>query len=402
MKYLDQFSTEIFQGIRGINTKKIQYVDFFAGCGGMSYGFHLASKVFQNILNVGAFDIDEHANKTYEKNFGVKPINIDLGTSNAREITAHIKNHGYTEADPIVVIGCAPCQGFSSHRKKDPRKDTRNSLVSKFAEIAVGLNAEFIIMENVPDLLSEKHKIHYDQFEKTLKSAGYRINVKIVNMADYGVAQARFRTLVLASKEFTPSIPEPAVNKQSYYTVYDAIGHLPPLSAGEKCISDEMHITSKHRPETVNIIKQVPKDGGSRPRGVGPQCLDKVAGFYDVYGRLAWKKPSITITARCRTPSCGRFSHPEQDRGLSVREAALLQGFPPDFAFEGPFDDKFKQIGNAVPPIFSRILANHVLRIITTTDEMIDATVEKQRKFKSYSSIIAHVKSEKEKNNEPN
>jgi DNA (cytosine-5)-methyltransferase 1 len=402
MKYLSQFSAEIFQDIAEIKTNKIQYVDFFAGCGGMSYGFHLASKISEKIKNVGAFDVDEHANKTYEKNLGTRPINIDLGSSSAKEITAHMKKNGYTEEDPIIVIGCAPCQGFSSHRKKDPRKDTRNSLVAKFAEIAVGLNADFIIMENVPDLLSDKHKRHYGQFEKTLKSAGYRINVKIVNMADYGVAQARFRTLVLASKEFTPPIPEPIVDRQNYYTVYDAIGHLPKLSAGEKCIIDGMHITSKHRPETINIIKEVPKDGGSRPRGVGPKCLDKVAGFYDVYGRLAWKKPSITITARCRTPSCGRFSHPEQDRGLSVREAALLQGFPPDFAFEGPFDDKFKQVGNAVPPIFSRILASHVLRIITTTDEMNDATVEKQRRFKSYSSIIAHVKSEKEISNEPN
>lgn len=397
MKYLNQFSTEIFQDITGIKTKRIQYVDFFSGCGGMSYGFHLASKIFTKIKNVGAFDIDEQANKTYEKNFGVKPINIDLGNAKAQKITAHLKSNGYTEENPIIVIGCAPCQGFSSHRKKDPRKDTRNSLVAKFAEIAVGLNANLIIMENVPDLLSEKHKRHFGRFEKTLKSAGYKINVKIVNMADYGVAQARFRTLVLASKEFTPPMPESIVDKKDYYTVYDAIGHLPPLSAGEKCIIDEMHITSKHRPETVNIIKQIPKDGGSRPKGVGPQCLDKVAGFYDVYGRLAWKKPSITITARCRTPSCGRFSHPEQDRGLSVREAALLQGFPPDFAFVGPFDDKFKQVGNAVPPLFSRMLASHVLRIMTTTNEMIDATVEKQRKFKSYSSIIAHVKSEKSK-----
>jgi DNA (cytosine-5)-methyltransferase 1 len=397
MKYLKQFSTDIFKGIKTSKSRKIQYVDFFAGCGGMSYGFHLASRFMPQIRNVGAFDIDEHANKTYENNFGVKPFNIDLGNSSTQEIKDLLKTNGYAETDPVIVIGCAPCQGFSSHRKKDPRKDARNSLVGKFAEIAIGLNADFIIMENVPDLLSVKHKRHYDQFEKTLKTAGYKINVKIINMADYGVAQARFRTLVLASKEFTPSIPESIVGRLDHYTVYDAIGHLPPLSAGQKCMLDEMHITSKHRPETVEIIKQVPKDGGSRPRGVGPQCLDKVSGFYDVYGRLAWKKPSITITARCRTPSCGRFSHPEQDRGLSVREAALLQGFPPDFHFSGPFDDKFKQVGNAVPPLFSRVLASHVLRIMTVAEKNVDAIIEKQKKFKSYSSIIAHVKNEKDK-----
>ncbi len=396
MNYLEQFAKDIFSDIKIATTKEIQFVDFFAGCGGMSYGFHSASKFIPNLKNVGAFDIDEHANKTFETNYGIKPFNIDLGNSNTDDIKKLLKANGYTEKEPIIVIGCAPCQGFSSHRKKDSRKDTRNSLVGKFAEIATGLNADFIIMENVPDLLAIKHKKHYEQFEKTLKDAGYKINVKIVNMADYGVAQARFRTLVLASKEFTPSIPEAIIDKKDHYTVKDAIGHLPNLAAGEKCSTDAMHITSKHRPETIEIIKQVPKDGGSRPKGVGPKCLDKVDGFYDVYGRLPWNKPSITITARCRTPSCGRFSHPEQDRGLSVREAALLQGFPPEFEFQGPFDDKFKQIGNAVPPLFSRVLASHVLRIITNKVKSNDAPVEKQRKFKSYSSIIAHVKNKKD------
>jgi DNA (cytosine-5)-methyltransferase 1 len=392
MKFLDQFSEDFFRGVTLPESKRIQYVDFFAGCGGMSYGFHVASKSYRNIKNIGVFDLDEHALKTYEMNFGIKPSRIDLGKSDLKTIKNILRSNGYIQSDPLVVIGCAPCQGFSSHRKKDPRKDARNSLVGKFAEIATRLNADMIVMENVPDLLSSKHRRHFDQFEKILKRAGYKINVKIVNMADYGVAQARFRAVILAAKSFTPSLPQPVISGPGYFTVKDAIGHLPPLLAGGRCILDAMHVTSRHRPETVKIIKQVPKDGGSRPRGVGPKCLDKVAGFYDVYGRLAWHKPSITITARCRTPSCGRFSHPVQDRGLSVREAALLQGFPPDFEFSGPFDDKFKQIGNAVPPLFSRVLARHILQIMTRDGDRPDAAVETRKKFKSYSSIIAHVK----------
>ena len=151
-----------------------------------------------------------------------------------------------------------------------------------------------------------------------------------------------------------------------------------------------MHITSKHRPETIEILKKVPKDGGNRPHGVGPECLDKVAGFYDVYGRLAWDKTAVTITARCRTPSCGRFVHPEQDRGLSVREAALLQGFPEDFYFEGPFDDKYKQIGNAVSPIFSARLAGHVLSMLSGRNHGETDTEIHESEFGSYSGKIAH------------
>ncbi|MCZ7685226.1 MAG: DNA cytosine methyltransferase [Sandaracinaceae bacterium] len=129
-----------------------------------------------------------------------------------------------------------------------------------------------------------------------------------------------------------------------------------------------MHITSRHRAATIDLLRLIPHDGGSRrslPDGVGPDCHRKVDGFRDVYGRLWWDRPAVAITARCRTPSCGRFAHPSQDRGLSVREAALLQGFPANFDFAGPFDDKYKQIGNAVSPIFARSLAEHIARAWT-------------------------------------
>lgn len=372
-----------------IPNQTYDFVDFFCGCGGMSYGFHKIGEKTGRFRWAGAFDIDKHAMKTYETNFDCSPTSMDLGKATIDEIKNSIHREGDNE---LIVIGCAPCQGFSSHRKKDPRKDARNSLIGRFAEIAVALEPKLIIMENVPDLLAKKHWHYYEAFKSTLEQAGYHIAVKILNMADFGTPQARFRTVLLASREFTPSLPEPVFTPATYRTVRDAIGWLPPLAAGEACKEDPMHVTSKHRKETIEILRQVPKDGGSRPRGIGPACLDKVNGFYDVYGRLAWDRPSVTITARCRTPSCGRFAHPEQDRGLSVREAALLQGFPPDFIFEGPFDDKFKQIGNAVSPIFSMRLAAHILTLLAGMNlreitEYIDMPY-----FKSFSSIIAHIR----------
>lgn len=370
-----------------IPEKEYDFVDLFCGAGGMSYGFHEMEKLTGRFKWAGAIDIDKHAIATYERNYGNKPQNLNLGDAGIEEIKGALELH---EGNELILIGCAPCQGFSSHRKKDHRgPDSRNTLVGRFAEIAVQLNPKLIIMENVPDLLAKKHWHHFQAFKDTVEAAGYHIAVKILNMANYGTPQSRFRTVLIAAKDFIPTLPEPVYGPENYRTVRDAIGNLPPLKAGEADPDDPMHITSKHRKETVEILKQVPKDGGNRPRGIGPQCLDNVNGFYDVYGRLAWDKTAVTITARCRTPSCGRFAHPEQDRGLSVREAALLQGFPDDFYFEGPFDDKFKQIGNAVSPIFSTRLAGHVLTLLAgenhaQAEEKIDGPT-----FKSYSGMIA-------------
>jgi DNA (cytosine-5)-methyltransferase 1 len=257
-----------------------------------------------------------------------------------------------------------------------------------------------IIMENVPDLLAKKHWHHYQAFKDTVEAARYHIAVKILGMADYGTPQSRFRTVLIAARDFIPTLPEPVLSPDQYRTVRDAIGTLPPLKAGGKDPDDPMHITSRHRKETIEILKQVPKDGGNRPQGVGPECLDRVAGFYDVYGRLAWEKTAVTITARCRTPSCGRFVHPEQDRGLSVREAALLQGFPKDFYFEGPFDDKYKQIGNAVSPIFSTRLAGHVLSMLAGKNHGEKDEAINEPTFGSYSGMIAHVRQQNAKRNE--
>lgn len=371
-----------------IPNPEYDFVDMFCGAGGMSYGFHQMADLTGRFRWAGAIDIDKHAIDTYEHNYGHRPVNVNLGEAEIDEIRSSLD---LKEENELILIGCAPCQGFSSHRKKDHRgPDSRNTLVGRFAEIAVELKPKMIIMENVPDLLAKKHWHHFQAFKDTVEAAGYHIAVDILGMADYGTPQSRFRTVLIAARDFIPTLPEPVFTPDQYRTVRDAIGDLKPLKVGEQDPNDPMHVTSKHRKETVDILKQVPKDGGSRPSGVGPQCLDRVAGFYDVYGRLAWDKTAVTITARCRTPSCGRFAHPEQDRGLSVREAALLQGFPKDFYFEGPFDDKFKQIGNAVSPIFSTALAGHVLTLLAGKNHAVEETHITGPTFGSYSGMIAH------------
>lgn len=373
--------------------KSYDFIDFFAGCGGLSYGFHRFGELTSMFRAIGAFDKDKHANNTYFQNLGLSPSDIDIADASIEDIENNLL-YQQKIRNPLIVMGGPPCQGFSSHRKKDPRKDNRNSLVGLFADLAVRLDPEVIIMENVPDLLAQKHWRHFQAFKETLDKYGYKLAVDILNFAEFGVPQERFRVVAIAARDFVPTLPKPLFTRNDFRTVRDAIGALPFLKAGESHFEDPMHITSNHRQETIEVLRQIPLDGGSRPRGVGPECLDRVDGFYDVYGRLYWDRPAVTITARCRTPSCGRFVHPEQHRGLSVREAAMLQGFPINYVFEGPFDDKFKQIGNAVPPMFSLALASHVLSMLagfnhgsTDTIQVID-----QPLFRSFSGTIARYK----------
>jgi DNA (cytosine-5)-methyltransferase 1 len=354
------------------NSIKVGVIDFFAGCGGASYGFTRARVPGVEVEIVAGIDIDVHACATYNRMLRapVYPLDIaNLVNRRALELKSLIREWSLSRYDKIVLIGCAPCQGFAAHRKSIKGSDARRSLFARFADIARIIQPDAIFMENVPDMFSKPHWPHYSHAKSKLEKAGYMVRSRIYNFAGFGLPQERFRAVMLAlRKPF--NMPEPPFGHERYVTVRDAIGHLRPLKAGEVDSKDVMHIVSKHRPETVDILRKVPKDGGNRPVGVGPACLDRArashGGYTDVYGRLAWDKPALTITARCRTPSCGRFAHPEQNRGLSVREAALLQGFPPNYQFEGPFDDKYKQIGNAVPPVVAMHFAEHILMRLKT------------------------------------
>lgn len=338
------------------------FVDLFSGCGGASAGF-LASGRFTHIH---AADNDPWANATYERNLGHAPNQLDLSTLATTAARREWAERLLVPAGmPLVLFGGPPCQGFSSHVKTRGDRHGRNDLFATFGDLALEVRPEVVMIENVADLVSQRSWSLFAEFRARLVDAGYDVRARIVNMAQLGVPQERFRTVVVASRVGRPSFPSPSVSDPSRYsTVRDWIGDLPPVASGECDPSDPMHEASRHRASTLGIIRQVPQDGGSRPPGVGPVCLqrarDSFGGYTDVYSRLGWSEPAPTITARCRTPSCGRFIHPEQHRGLTAREAALLQTFPRDWHFCGPFDDRFKQVGNAVPPLAARVFADHI------------------------------------------
>lgn len=265
-----------------------------------------------------------------------------------------------------------------------------------FASIAAELNPAAIVMENVPEMLSSKYWKHYNEAETLLRKNGYVVKQSIYNAAAFGVPQERFRSLVIAmKKDFL--LPDELLGPKEYFNVREAIGQFPEIQPGMTHPDDELHRCAGHNPTTISTIKAVPKNGGSRPAGVGPACLDKVKGFYDVYGRLFWNKPAITITHYSRNPASGRFTHPEQDRGLTAREAATLQSFPRGFQFRGSFDSIFRQIGEAVPPLFSTAVASkllvellspppNTLEIVTCRPSISEPVSN------SYSSVIAGMK----------
>lgn len=348
----------------------VDVIDFFCCAGGMSLGFAALKDIFKIR---GGIDINPVSLLAFHNNYQVPTIEADIATLyddiNQLEDVFHVSSSGNK---PLVVIGCPPCQGFSAHRKvkQDRPEDARNTLIGAFANIAVRLNPDFVVIENVPEFLNGKYKHHFSEAKSVFHSHGYYIMQRIYNAAGFGVPQARIRAIIVATKFKNFELPDELLTEGEYKTVRDAIADLPPVAPGQPCQSDVLHTCSRHKQSTIDVIAAVPHDGGSRPVGIGPKCLDKINGFNDVYGRLAWDKPSITITQYARNPASGRFSHPEQDRGLTIREAARLQSFPDNYLWEGSLGEKFKQIGEAVPPLLAMAIATQIALKLREEDKI--------------------------------
>lgn len=396
-KALSKFSPLDFGSTKA---NSIQILDFFCGAGGTSLGFAAINNILPVFHFLAGCDINATSAATYAKNFGTPTICEDIIkiADTPQSIHAFLDKIGFDNDKPTILIGCAPCQGFSSHRKKhwNDEDDERNSLVIAFARIVAEVKPKVFVMENVPEFLSDRYWKYFSKAREAFFDAGYIVKQNICNAAEFGVPQERFRAIVIGmKKEYL--LPEGYYSKEKFRTVRSAIEELKPLKAGEADPRDVLHKAVSHKRSTVEVIKKVPHDGGSLPEGVGPECLSRVNGFYDVYGRLSWDKPAITITHYARNPASGRYSHPVQDRGLTAREAARLQSFPDGFLFEGKSDDIYRQIGEAVPPLLSCGVAVDVLIELFSSEPtpvqlksgigVINAPVSN-----SYSSVIAGIK----------
>lgn len=305
----------------------------------------------------GAVDVDALSVETYQRNHRDVPVwNCDIRKIETREIMSKI---GIKRGQLDLLAGCPPCQGFSTLRTKysvTSIDDPRNDLVFDFLRFVEELLPRAVMMENVPGLMNDNRM---DSLRKSLEALGYHCSIAIFDAAEYSVPQRRRRMLLVAGRGTTIGFAKPSLKR---LTVRDAIAHLPlPGESG-----DPLHdFPEKRSIRILNLIKKIPKDGGGRTALSASNQLDchrRCEGFHDIYGRLAWDQVSPTITGGCTNPSKGRFLHPMQDRALTLREAALLQGFPRTYFFslrrgKGP---AAALIGNALPP---EMIRRHALRV---------------------------------------
>jgi DNA (cytosine-5)-methyltransferase 1 len=326
-------------------------IDVFSGCGGMTEGLRGAGfKVLAGI------EIDAAASITYQLNHP----DTFLFSKDIRLLqTQEILNKLHLKKDELdLLAGCSPCQGFSRMRtgnRKEAVNDPRNDLVLEFVRLAEDLGPRTLLFENVPGLMSDAR---FSTMIERLKNAGYELDYKAINLVDYGIPQRRKRLILLGSRLSKPSLPIGTYTEKRV-TVKEAIGLCPQPDKSEDPLQKSL---STHSKEVAERIRAIPKDGGSRTAlGQDAQlaCHKRLDGYKDVYGRMAWKKPAPTITRFCVNPSKGRYIHPDQDREITLREASLLQTFPPTYNF--PLTDVGRgaiasMIGEALPPRFAEVL----------------------------------------------
>lgn len=333
-------------------------IDLFSGCGGLTLGLKQAGF---NVLS--AVEIDAAAVRTYTANHkDVAVVHADIRELSAAGLRREL---GLRPGQLDLLAGCPPCQGFSTLRTRNGanrNRDFRNGLIQEMLRFARAFRPKTIMMENVPRLV--RHKPFRD-FCAGLRQLGYRIAFEIKDASRYGVPQRRRRLILLASRGFDIEF---AVEASRTRTVRSAIGRMPEPGQG----GDRLHnIPEKRRSEKVlKLIRDIPKDGGSRsdlPRSRQLDCHKKSDGFKDIYGRMAWDAVAPTITSGCFNPSKGRFLHPQQNRAITMREAALLQGFPRGYAFDLTAGKEAiaLMIGNALPPEFIRRHALEIQRALT-------------------------------------
>ena len=353
---------------------KYEAIDIFSGCGGVSCGLSLSGFKIKSAVEIEKRAVNTYLNyKPLEK---VKVLNDDICNLNGKQIlnAARIKND-----DIYLFAGCPPCQNFSRQNPSNKKKsiEDRKKLLFEFLRIIEEIKPPFILMENVSGIKSDFNKVILDEFLERLKRY-YYVKENILNAADYGVPQVRKRFVLHAVRKdinkelesigFVFDLPKVTHNKngdkglKKWKTVKEVIDDLPKIKAGEEYKDDgKIHNHKCANLSKMNLkrIKIIRKNGGSRdglPEDLILDCHKKkdkngktFSGHGDVYGIMDPDKPAPTITGGCLCYSKGRYGHYNQDRAISIREAARLQTFPDDFMFNNSLTSSALQIGNAVP-----------------------------------------------------
>lgn len=333
-------------------------IDLFSGAGGMSLGFRS-----EGIEPVLALDNDAAAVETHKLNFD--------GEAYCANIEEWLETAEVPQAD--VVIGGPPCQGFSL-LNKNRDGDSRRALWEPYLEIANRSGSRVFVMENVAELFRSPE---LDAIRAKAKEYGFDTKASVVNAADYGAPQTRKRTIVvgwrsIGEPDFPPrpthADPGKKLNLPPWRTVRQVIGDLPEpegTEIGSRAPLD-LHFGRTPTDRSIARYKSVPP-GGNRfdlqrnAPELTPDCwIRKTSGGTDLFGRLWWDRPSVTIRTEFFKPEKGRYLHPDQHRPITHREAARIMGFPDDFRFAGNKTQIARQIGNAVPPALAGALGRMV------------------------------------------
>ncbi|MFZ2658611.1 MAG: DNA cytosine methyltransferase [Victivallales bacterium] len=348
----------------------IAVFDFFSGCGGTSSGFQKAGMKI-----AFALDKDADAIKTFKHNFPEAKVHIkeisDLKSKDILPLIRENRRLGYK----ILFCGCAPCQPFTKQKTTKTSTDTRIMLLAEFGRQVKKYKPDYVFIENVPGLRKAGTMRYgpFHAFKKILNSMKYKMDYDNIAAQDFGSTQVRRRFVFIASKKKIISLPLPShgLTDSPYKLVKDAIADLPPIGHGEEH-PDKIHFPN-HRASALSPINyERIRHTASRGRRDWPQYLIPPCykmkkdgtthqGHSDCYSRLSWNAPAPGLTTRCISYSNGRYGHPEQNRAISAREAARIQGFTDNFIFLGSLISIARQIGNAVPVELAETFGRHIL-----------------------------------------
>lgn len=347
----------------------IEAIDLFCGVGGLTHGLEKSG-----IKVLVGYDIDPACRYPYQTNNSASFVEKNIVETEPEDLL------GCYSPDALKMLaGCAPCQPFSKYTQHLP-KDERWSLLYSFLRLIEGVQPDLITMENVPEI--KRHKVYHD-FEASLLRQGYFVWSQVVFCPDYGIAQNRKRLVLLASKFADITLIQPTHDKSNYCTVRDVISQLPPISAGQKNLHDPIHVANKLTEINLKRIRASKSGGTWRDwsEDLKLTCHGRSTGkgYVSVYGRMKWDEPSPTITTQAYNYGSGRFGHPEQDRAITLREAALLQSFPENYQFIDPKEKDFRRIeisrliGNAVPVKLAEVIGQSMITHLASLSSLVDS-----------------------------
>ncbi|MEX5501635.1 DNA cytosine methyltransferase [Pseudomonas syringae] len=346
-------------------SRKLRALDLFAGAG----GFSLAAQR-SGIDVVAAVELNAHACATYKHNIVIDGL-PSLYNNDILELEPEVikSKHFFAPNECDIILGGPPCQGFSVHRIKNSGvNDPRNELVLRYFEYVKYLKPKIFLMENVPGILWPRHEFFLNALYAEAKKSGYNVlEPVIIDARNYGVPQRRRRVFILGVREdVSLNIEWPPRPTHGSPTDLEKNRDLEPWVKSENVFSlslsddDENNRHMNHSKELIEVFKRTPINGSRKDSGRVLRCHAKHDGHKDVYGRINLKEPGPTMTTACINPSKGRFVHPVENHGITMRHAARFQTFPESFVFKGGLIAGGAQIGNAVPVMLGEALLTSI------------------------------------------